>query len=102
MTSLLIFLFLAAAPPWNTELQKARDMQDRAQLERITGQQASAADQQAGDAQAQYRAALTNSALAEVATESHDRVRARSASEAGIKYAERSAALKTDIPEYHR
>jgi len=102
MVGILNFLFLLAAPPWNADLQKARDAQDRAQLERLAGQHSSAADKQANDAQVQYWAALINSALAEVATEVRDKGQARAASEAGIKYAERSVALKPEVAEYHR
>jgi tetratricopeptide (TPR) repeat protein len=102
MSSVFIFLLLAASPPWNADLQKARDAQDRPQLERIASQHSSAAEKQAGDAQAQYWAALANSALAEVATEVRDKGRARAASEAGMKYAERSVALKAGVAEYHR
>src|SRR5206468_3749594 len=47
-------------------------------------------------------AALTHSALAEVATEVHEKGQARAASEAGMKYAERSVSLRADVAEYHR
>lgn len=102
MPGILLLLFLAATPPWNADLQKARDAQDRAQLDRIASQHSSAAEKQADDAQAQYWAALTSSAVAEVAAEVRDKVRARAASEAGMRYAERSVALKAGVAEYHR
>jgi tetratricopeptide (TPR) repeat protein len=96
-----LFLFLAGTPA-NPELQKARDAQNRPKLEQIAAQLSSAADRQPADAHAQYQAALAQSTLAEVATEMHDKAQARSAAEAGMKAAERAAALKPGEAEYHR
>jgi tetratricopeptide (TPR) repeat protein len=101
-SNLLALLFLAAAPPWHADMQKARDAQDRAQLERIATQATALADKQSGDADIQYGAALANSTLAEVAEEVRDKAQARAAADAGMKYAERSIALKGDVAEYHR
>ena len=83
-------------------MHKARDAQDRAQLERIATQASAQAEKQSGDAELQYGAALANSTLAEVAEEVRDKGQARAASEAGMKYAGRSLALKADVAEYHR
>jgi tetratricopeptide (TPR) repeat protein len=102
MSGLLLFLLLAAAPPSNPDLQTARDAQDRARLAHIAAELSSTADKQPNDAPAQYQAALTNSTLAEVATEMRDKAQARTASEAGMKYAERAVALKANVAEYHR
>lgn len=102
ISSLSILLLLAASPPWNADMEKARDAQDRARLERIAGQASSLADQQTADADIQYGAALANSTVAEVAEEVRDKARARSAAEAGMRYAERSVAIKGDVAEYHR
>ena len=99
----LVFLFLlVAGSPANPELQKARDAQNRPKLEQIAAQLSSAADRQPSDARAQYQAALAQSTLAEVATETHDKGQARTASEAGMKAAERAVALKPGEAEYHR
>jgi tetratricopeptide (TPR) repeat protein len=102
MPQVLLFLLLAASPPSNPELLKARDAQNRPALEQIANQLLSAADRQPADARAQYDAALANSTLAEVATELHDKGQARSASEAGMKTAERAVTLKPSEAEYHR
>ena len=102
MATLLVFLFLAAAPPWGADLRKARDAQDRAQIERIAAQLSGAADKQAADAQAQYGAAFAHSTLAEVAEEVRDKAQARAAADAGMRYAERSIALNAGSAEYHR
>src|SRR5580765_4882980 len=101
MPVVFLFLFLAGSPV-NPDLPKARDAQNRPKLEQIAAQLSSAADRQPADARAQYQAALAQSTLAEVATEMHDKGQARSASEAGMKAAERAVALKPGESEYHR
>jgi len=97
-----ILLLWFAATPGEPQLQKARDAQDRAELQRIAMQFGAAADQKAEDAPAQYRAALAYSMLAGVATELRDKVQARSAAEAGMKPAERAVMLQPGNSEYHR
>ena len=84
------------------DLEKARDAQDRAALARLAGQFAAAAQKQPGEAQAQYRAALAQSYLAEVAIETGDKNQARAAAETGIKSAGRAAMLQPQVAEYHR
>jgi tetratricopeptide (TPR) repeat protein len=98
----MVSLFLAAAPAGNSDLQQARDAQDRTRLDQIASYHSAAAEKQPGDAGAQYQAAMVNSALAEVATEVRDKMQARNASEAGMKFAERAIALKSGVAEYHR
>ncbi|HEV8148318.1 MAG TPA: tetratricopeptide repeat protein [Bryobacteraceae bacterium] len=95
-------LLLAFATPVPPELEKARDAQDRPALDRIAGQYATAAQQKPKDADAQYRAALAQSYVAEVAIEVRDNPKARDAAEAGIKAAERAVALNGSSSEYHR
>ncbi len=102
MLELFLISFLAATPAASPELFKARDSQSLPQLEQIASQLSSAADRQPNDAHAQYQAALAQSTTAEVATELHDKVRARNASEAGMKAAERATTLKPTEAEYHR
>ena len=102
MSGILLFLFLFASPSWNSDLQQARDAQDRTRLDHITVYFSSAAEKQTNDAQVQYQAALASSTMAEVATELHDKAQARTASEAGMKFAERALALKAGAAEYHR
>jgi tetratricopeptide (TPR) repeat protein len=90
---------LAAANP---ELDHARDSQDRAALERFEAQAATDAQKQSSDAQAQYRAALASSYLAEIAIEVGDKARARSAAESGIQAGQRAVALNAQSAEFHR
>jgi len=98
-----LLLLLWQAPAFNTaELEKARDAQDRASLERYASQFAAAAAKQPDDVQAFYRQALAQSYLAEVAIETGDKNLARTAAENGMKAAERATAMKPDNAEYHR
>jgi tetratricopeptide (TPR) repeat protein len=99
---LFLALFLAAAPPWSADLQRARDTQNRIELGRIASQLSVIAAKQANDAEAQYQAALANSVLAEIAAEVRDKNQAQVAAEAGIKAAERAISLKPANAEYHR
>jgi tetratricopeptide (TPR) repeat protein len=102
MTGLFLTLFLAAAPPWSADVQKARDTQNRTEMEGIAGQLSVAAGKQTNDAEAQYQAALANSVLAEIAAEVRDKNQAQAAAEAGMKAAERAISLKPANAEYHR
>jgi tetratricopeptide (TPR) repeat protein len=103
LSFLPLFLLFWQAPGFNTaELDKARDAQNRGALERLASQFSAAAGKQPNDVQAQYRLALTESYLAEVAMETGDKNAARNAAEAGMKAAERAVALKPDVAEYHR
>lgn len=98
--SLLLAAALAHAAV--SELEKARDRQDRAALEQMASGFASAAKEKPNDATAQYRAALAHSYLAEVAIEQHDKARATEAAESGIEVAQRAVALNSSSAEYHR
>jgi tetratricopeptide (TPR) repeat protein len=84
------------------DLEKARDAQDRPLLDKLAAQAAADAQKKPDDAAVQYKLALSESYIAEVAIELHDKNVAHSAAEAGIKAAERSATLKPDMAEYHR
>ena len=90
---------LAAAP---AALQTARDQQDRAALEKLTDEAFAAASQAPKDADAQYRAALASSFLAEVGLELRDKKLAEQAAVRGVKAAEQSVSLKPDNAEYYR
>ena len=98
--ALLGFVITLAAA--NPELERARDTQDRATLERLATQAAADAQKQPGDAQAQYRMALSSSYMAEVAVEVGDKARARSAAESGIQAGQRAVALQAQSAEFHR
>ena len=84
------------------ELEKARDAQDRAALDRLAQSALAAAQKSPGDPAAQYKAALAQSYLAEVAIEQRDKNQAHSAAEAGIDFAKKAVALKDNSAEYHR
>jgi tetratricopeptide (TPR) repeat protein len=100
MLTLVIAAFLASPPP--SPLELARNQQDRAALEKLASESASAASKAPGDPDALYRSALAYSYLAEVAIEFHDRKSGRAAAEQGIKPAEKAVSLKPDNAEYFR
>jgi tetratricopeptide (TPR) repeat protein len=83
-------------------LEKARDAQDRATLDQIAHELQDAASKLPNDANAQYRAAVAESYLAEVLYELRDKAQSKAAAETGIKDAERAVALKADDAEYNR
>lgn len=97
---ILLLLFNAASG--GSDLEKARDAQDRPALDRFATQSASAAQAKANDATAQYKLALAESYVAEVAIEVRDKNAAHAAAEAGIDAAQKAVALKGDSSEYHR
>ncbi len=84
------------------ELEAARDRQDRPALEKMIADLSAVAAKQTSDAAAQYRVALAQSYLAEVAIEVKDKGQAKTVAELGIKTAERALALKPQEAEYHR
>jgi tetratricopeptide (TPR) repeat protein len=100
--SAFFLLLLFAGTPAGTDLEKARDAQDRAALERLAAQSLSAAQSKPNDAAAQYKLALAESYVAEVAIEVRDKNAAHNAAEAGIDAAKKAVALKGDSAEYHR
>lgn len=85
-----------------SDLEKARDAQDRNSVTTQINALSTAADKNPKDAAAVYRLALAQSYLAEVAIEQRDKNAGRAAAEAGIKTAEKVVALKPDNAEYHR
>jgi tetratricopeptide (TPR) repeat protein len=101
MVAILIAAFLAAAAP-PSPLETARDKQDRPALTQFAAQAGAAAAKTPNDAEAQYRAAMANSYLAEVQIELRDRKAGRAAAEQGIKFAEKAVSLKPANAEYHR
>jgi tetratricopeptide (TPR) repeat protein len=97
-----ILLLLIGVAALAGDLEKARDTQDRATLDRLTAQASAEAQKKPADAAAQYRLALAESYIAEVAIEQRDKNQAHTAAEAGIEAAKRAVALKADAAEYHR
>jgi len=98
----LLAIALGAQGAAVSELETARDRQDRPALEKMIADLSAVAAKQSSDAPAQYRLALAQSYLAEVAIELKDKAQAKASAEAGIKTAERAVALKPQEAEYHR
>lgn len=86
----------------SSNIEDARDRQDRAALEASVKSLSEAARKSPRDAGAQYRSALACSYLAEVALQSGDKAGARAAAEAGIQAAGRAVALQGNSAENHR
>jgi tetratricopeptide (TPR) repeat protein len=91
---------MAVAAPGPLEV--ARDKQDRAALTDLAAQAGAAAAKAPNDPEAQYRAALAHCYLAEVAIELRDRKAGRQIAEQGIRFAEKTVALKPASAEYYR
>jgi tetratricopeptide (TPR) repeat protein len=100
MLALLLAGFLAVPPP--TPLETARDLQDRATLEKMVEQYSGASAKAPNDAAAQYRLALACSYQAEVDIELRDKKAGQLAAERGIKAGEKAVSLKPDSAEYYR
>ncbi len=99
------FLLLGLCALWAfslPDLERARDRQDRAALQRLAGDAGAAAAKQPQNATAQYQYALAQSFLAEVATELKDKDQAHSAAESGIKAAEKAVELDPKRAENYR
>lgn len=101
-TLALLLTFTSIGICADGSLEKARDLQDRPALEKLVSSSESAARGSAKDADAQYRAALASSYLAEVAIEVKDKVAAKRAAESGIAMAEQAVALQPKNGEYYR
>lgn len=97
----LVTCTLAAVPPRDAELEKARDAQDRAALQKLVAQTEAAAMQKPNDRAAQYRLALAQSYLSEVALEQKDKNLAKTAAESGIRAAEKLVALDGKSADGH-
>ena len=100
MTFLLALVLFA--PAGDKALEMARNAQDRSALERIAGEAGVAAGKQVNDPRAQYRYALAQSYVAEVALELRDKNLAKNAAEAGIQAAQKAVSLDGKTAEYHR
>src|ERR1035441_232712 len=100
MLVILIAAYMAATA--GSPLETARDKQDRAALTEMVAQQTAAAVKAPNDAEAQYRAALTNCYLAEITIELKDRKTGAQVAEQGIRFGEKAVALKPENAEYQR
>src|SRR5947209_4411660 len=101
MRRAVFFLAISAfaAAVTTPDLEKARDQQDRAALQRIVDELSALAQKQPNDANAQYRVAMANSFLAEVAIEVRDKAATKPVTENGIRAAEKAVSLKGDSAE---
>jgi tetratricopeptide (TPR) repeat protein len=90
-----------AAPLRDVELEKARDAQDRAALQKLVTQIEAAVAKKPADRATQYRLALAQSFLSEVALEQKDKNLARASAESGIKAAEKVVELDAKSAEGH-
>jgi tetratricopeptide (TPR) repeat protein len=103
MSAIFITLLLAGSlTASDPELERARDKQDRAALEKIAASLAAAAKSAPKDADAQLRAALAASYQAEVAIELKDKVGAKNSADAGISFAEKAIELQPKNAENYR
>jgi tetratricopeptide (TPR) repeat protein len=98
LTALISLVILAANPG----LERARDSQDRAALERIAGELAGAAKASAANADAQFQAAVAYAYAAEVAIELKDKIGAKNAADTGIPFAEKAIELQPRNGENYR
>jgi tetratricopeptide (TPR) repeat protein len=98
----LIFVLLFNAAAGGSDLEKARDAQDRPALDRLAAQLNTAAQGKSNDAGALYKLALAESYVAEVAIEVRDKNAAHNAAEAGIDAAKKAVAINGGSAEYHR
>lgn len=85
-----------------SDLDKLRDRQDRAALERTATQLEADAQKKANDPNGWYLAATARSFLAEVTYELHDKPASERAAEAGVKDAEKAVELNGRSSDYHR
>jgi tetratricopeptide (TPR) repeat protein len=95
-------LLLATAVAAAQDLEDSRDQQDREALEKQIAILRAAAEKQSSNAAAQYKLALAQSYLSEVALELRDRNQAKTSAEAGMDAARRAVDLKPDDAENHR
>jgi len=96
------FYFLTSFSVFATDLDTARDAQDRGKLQEIANHQQAIVAKQPQNADLWYQLALAQSYLAEVAIETGDKGLAKSAAETGIQAGEKAVALKQGSAEYHR
>ena len=99
ITLLIPALLAAAARP---DLEKARNAQDRPELEKMGHAAAAGASQKPKNVAALYESALVQSYIAEVALELRDKNQAKAAAETGIAAAQAAVALEPKKPELRR
>jgi tetratricopeptide (TPR) repeat protein len=98
--SIMLAATLVAASA--ADLEQARDLEDRAALERSVTELSTDTNNAPNDAAVQYRLALAASYLAEISLELRDKTAAEHAAKIGIPAAERAISLKPENAEYYR
>lgn len=98
----LVVVFSASLLTAAEDLQKLRDREDRAGLEREAAALQQAADRSPNDAGANYKAAVAWSYAAEVAMELRDKSGSEHAAEQGVKDADKAVSLNPGNAEYQR
>ncbi len=98
----MLGLLLACQAAWCEDLLAARDRQDKAALQAAATELDRVSRRRLDDAAAQYRLALADSYLAEVALELGDKSEAQQTAESGIPAAERAVSLQGNSAEFHR
>ena len=93
---------LTAAAAWDSELLKARDRQDRGEMQKLISRLQAEEAKAPNDAEAHYRVALANSYLGEISLELKDKAAAEKAAEAGVHAAQAAISLKPQNAEYYR
>jgi tetratricopeptide (TPR) repeat protein len=101
LTGLLLSSLIAAADSSNT-IEKLRDRQDRAGLEKAAGTLQADAEKSPNDANKWYQAAIAYSYIAEVTYELRDKQASERAAEAGVKDADKAIALNAKNADYYR
>jgi tetratricopeptide (TPR) repeat protein len=99
IAAVLSAALLTAAP---SELEKLRDRQDRAALEKAAADLDGAAAKTPNDPNAWYQAAVAWSYVSEVATEKGDKPAAQKSAQQGAKDAEQAVMLNSKSGEYYR
>ena len=97
-----MLLAAAMAAASVADLEKARDLEDRAALDHSLAVLSTNAANAPNDSDTQYRVALAASYLAEISLELRDKTAAERAAKAGIPAAERAVSLKPEDAEYYR
>lgn len=94
-------MLTAATMPATQDLQRARDRQDRAALDRMIARFEQNA-KSAGTPDANYRVALAYSNAAEVAIEQRDKHKSEQYAESGMEAAQKAVNAGPNNAEYHR
>jgi tetratricopeptide (TPR) repeat protein len=99
LTGLLFSSLLAAG---DFGIEKLRDRQDRAGLEKAAANLQAEAEKSPADANKWYQAAIAYSYIAEVTYELRDKQASERAAEAGVKDADKAIALNGKNADYYR